>query len=107
MEPGKTEIEECYRRFGKTARRHRLKKKLPQTKVAKRLGLSRVSLVNIEQGRQRIMLGEAIELANLLEFSLHDIQKEFADEQLSRKVSEQPANVRAALEALLSKMDTI
>lgn len=40
---------------------------LTQADFAKRLGISRPSLANIEAGRQRVLLGDFIEFANILE----------------------------------------
>lgn len=93
----KREIESQYRRFGEVIRAVREGKKLSQTDVAEQLGISRVSLANIESGRQRVMFLEAIELANQLGFSLAALQAEFSENQLDKKVKEQPKKIRDAL----------
>ena len=93
----KPEIEPQYKKFGDLVRAEREKKQLSQKQLSEKLGFSRVSLANIESGRQRVMLLEAIELANLLEFSLYDLQMEFSGDRLEKKVLEQPKKVREAL----------
>src|SRR5690606_25761163 len=93
----KSEIEPQYKRFGELVRAERERKSLSQKGVADQLGISRVSLANIESGRQRIMLMEAIELANLLGLSLSSLQDEFSSNRLDKKVKEQPKKVRDAL----------
>lgn len=51
-------IERCYKRFGKNVRNIRIACGLTQEQLAKRVGLVRTSVVNIEAGRQRILLND-------------------------------------------------
>ena len=95
-----SEIEPQYKKFGELARVHREKMDLPQKEVADQLGISRVSLANIESGRQRVMLLEALGLANFLGFSIATLQDEFRGNRLEKKVLEQPKKIRDALQAV-------
>ena len=51
-------IERCYKRFGKNLRNLRIACLLTQEKLAERVGLTRTSIVNIEAGRQRVLLND-------------------------------------------------
>jgi transcriptional regulator with XRE-family HTH domain len=51
-------IERCYKRFGRNLRNVRLACGLSHQKLADRVGLDRTSIVNIEAGRQRILLND-------------------------------------------------
>jgi transcriptional regulator with XRE-family HTH domain len=57
---------ELYRRLGRAVAERREELELTQDKVASQLGLSRASLANIENGRQRIMVHQLFRLANAL-----------------------------------------
>jgi DNA-binding XRE family transcriptional regulator len=51
-------IERCYKRFGRNVRNIRIACGVTQDALAKRVGLARTSIVNIEAGRQRILLND-------------------------------------------------
>lgn len=51
-------IERCYKRFGKNLRNLRMACGMTQERLGERVGLTRTSIVNIEAGRQRILLGD-------------------------------------------------
>jgi transcriptional regulator with XRE-family HTH domain len=61
-------IEDIYGLIGKRIRELRLARepKMSQQTLAKHVGLSRVSIVNIENGRHRIQIHQLIELARAL-----------------------------------------
>lgn len=61
-----------YKAVGRKIRtaRERLEPKLSQAKLAKRLGISRVSVVNIEAGRQHAPLSLLWQIAEILEVEL-------------------------------------
>jgi transcriptional regulator with XRE-family HTH domain len=59
-------IELCYRRFGKNLRNVRLACGVTQGTLGNRVGLTRTSIVNIEQGRQRILLDDIQKFARAL-----------------------------------------
>lgn len=52
------EIESIYQKFGAKVELLRVTKGLSQTELAKRVGLTRGSICNIEAGRQRILLAD-------------------------------------------------
>lgn len=55
--------------FGKLVRAHRQRLGLTQDQLGERVGLSRTSITNIEQGRQKILLHQLFRLAESLEIS--------------------------------------
>ncbi len=57
---------ELYRRLGRAVAKRRAELGFTQDDVAKRLGLSRASVANLENGRQRIMVHQLFALANTL-----------------------------------------
>jgi len=59
--------DELYRRVGEALSVRRNGLKLTQAEVAKRVGLSRASLANIETGRQKILLHNLYRLAAVLD----------------------------------------
>ena len=56
-------IERVYREFGDAIQRARCRNGISQAVLAKRVKLSRPSIVNIEAGRQRVLLHMAVRLA--------------------------------------------
>lgn len=70
-------IERCYKRFGKNVRNIRVACGLSQAQLAERVGLVRTSIVNIEAGRQRILLDDiqrfAVALKTDRKFLLRDL----------------------------------
>lgn len=57
---------ELYRRLGRAVAERRTELGLTQSDVAEKLGLSRASLANLENGRQRIMVHQLFALVNAL-----------------------------------------
>ena len=58
---------ELYRRLGRTVADRRRNLRLTQSNLAERVGLSRASVANLENGRQRIMVHQLYALANALD----------------------------------------
>jgi transcriptional regulator with XRE-family HTH domain len=58
MATTKKEIEPIYRQFGSKIESLRTALGLSQAELAKRVGLTRTSIVNIEAGRQRVLLDD-------------------------------------------------
>ena len=56
-----------YKEFGRLVRGHRRHLKLTQGQLGERVGLSRTSITNIEQGRQKVLLHQVYALAGHLE----------------------------------------
>lgn len=65
-----TDFDEIYRGVGRKLRQTRENQHLSQESLAKRLGISRTSMVNIEAGRQRAPLHLLWQIAELLETKL-------------------------------------
>ncbi|MFZ0747306.1 MAG: helix-turn-helix transcriptional regulator [Terracidiphilus sp.] len=65
-----TDFDEIYRGVGRKIRQTRENQHLSQDSLAKRLGISRTSMVNIEAGRQRAPLHLMWQIAELLETKL-------------------------------------
>jgi transcriptional regulator with XRE-family HTH domain len=64
---GPREIEPTYAVLGMRIKKLREKKGLTQTDVADSVGLTRVSVTNIELGRQRLMLSDVNAFADALQ----------------------------------------
>jgi transcriptional regulator with XRE-family HTH domain len=62
-------VEPVYVEFGRLVRGHRQRLKLTQDQLAERVGLSRTSITNIEQGRQKVLLHQIFRIAESLEVS--------------------------------------
>ncbi len=62
-----------YRIFGSNVRRARERQQFTQEQLAQRVDLSRTSITNIEQGRQRVLLHQIVEIANALETKPEDL----------------------------------
>ena len=58
---------ELYRRLGREVAKRRTELGFTQNDVAERIGLSRASLANLENGRQRIMVHQLFSLVNALQ----------------------------------------
>lgn len=58
-----------YKAFGDAVAKRRNSLGLTQVELARRIGMSRASLANIECGRQNVLLHHAYNLASALEFS--------------------------------------
>ena len=56
-------MEQLYREFGRALRARRKQAGLSQDDVAQRVGMSRTSITNIEQGRQHVSLHVLYDLA--------------------------------------------
>jgi transcriptional regulator with XRE-family HTH domain len=111
-----------YRAVGRKIRetRERLGQKLSQEKLAKRLGMSRASIVNIEAGRQHAPLHLLWQIAEILQTDLtllipprHEVLATSAPIQLDKKTVRQievAANgnpeARKSLADLVGKLKT-
>ena len=67
------QLTEFYRDVGSRIRTARESKSLSQDAVARKVGLSRTSLTNIEKGRQRLLLHTFVGIARELEISAADL----------------------------------
>lgn len=62
-----------YAALGDLVRKHRESQEMSQVSLAKRVGLSRASVANIEKGRQRIPLHHLYRLAHALGVNAHTL----------------------------------
>jgi len=71
--PSARDPEAIYRVFGRKLREVRLSKRIPQQELATLSGLTRASVTNIESGRQRVLLHQAVQFAEALGVDLAEI----------------------------------
>lgn len=62
-----------YRLFGDRVRELREKKSVTQEELARRVDLSRTSITNIEKGRQRVLLHQAVDIAYALDANVREL----------------------------------
>jgi transcriptional regulator with XRE-family HTH domain len=67
------EIEDQYKQFAKVVRDNRKRAGLKQLELAMRTNLTRSTIANIESGRQRVLLFEAMKISKVLNFSLDNL----------------------------------
>lgn len=99
-----------YARFGATVRYLRNRKGLTQATLAEALNLSRSSVANIEQGRQKVFVHQLPELVSALKISYPELldpdSLEFGQESLKDTLKRVPKQHRDAVEAVLSTTTT-
>lgn len=64
---------EFYQQLGEKLKKARTDANKSQEALAQTLGLSRVTVVNIEKGRQKILVHNLVDAANFLEVKLSDL----------------------------------
>ena len=80
--PGENEFtRQFYRALGEALRRSRDAQGLTQETVAKRVGLSRASIANIERGAQQVALHQYLALAAALERNPDELLAEISSRQ--------------------------
>jgi|ERR1039458_9544913 transcriptional regulator with XRE-family HTH domain len=67
------ELEPIYKTIGAIVRQRRRRLELPQAELARRLGISRATLANIETGRQRILVHHVYAFAEALDIKPRDL----------------------------------
>ena len=90
-------MDRLYGEFGRLVRERRLKAHLTQSQLAKRVGLSRTSITNIELGQQHIPLHVLYPLASALGASPHELLPDPA-----HAVANATTQIDAELAALLT-----
>lgn len=103
---------QLYRQLGRTVAARRKELRLKQEEVAVQLGLTRASLANLENGRQRIMLHQLFRLVHALQLkSILDLVPSdwtFDDEKVAAKLhgsnltSREESGVHQLLRSLLA-----
>lgn len=99
-------VEKEYALFGKVLKKYRIASGMSQNALANLakesgLKLNRVSITNIEAGKQRIMLRDALILSQTLDFSLDEVKSLIVEKSLKARISMQPKRVKKLLENLL------
>jgi transcriptional regulator with XRE-family HTH domain len=82
--PKETFVE--YKFFGSALKEAREAQGLSQTQLGEIFELARSSIASIESGKQGVYLRQAIQMANLLGFSLSAIQTDLADRESTREL---------------------
>lgn len=80
MTSNKTDQTNFYQRLGENIKAIREKRKVNQEGLALELGLTRVSISNIEAGKQKIQLYSLAQLANFLKVDVVDLVPEIVSE---------------------------
>ncbi len=71
-----------YKTLGKSIKEARSRKKIKQETLSKDLGfVSRISIVNIESGKQKVQLHTLLEISNILNVSLSELVPHIEDIQ--------------------------
>lgn len=91
-------MDQLYREIGRALRKRRETAGLTQEVVAQRVGLSRTSITNIEQGRQHVSLHVLYALADAMGAKPGDLLPDPStlverDEALARSLEEQPVEL--------------
>ena len=63
-----------YKKLGMLIKEARLLRQISQEELAKRIQLSRVSVVNIEKGIQKVQVHTLVQISNILELNLNDLK---------------------------------
>jgi len=92
-----------YISFGNQVRAGRVKRKFSQTTLAKLSGLTRQQIANVESGRQKVFLHDAIVLMKILEIEYSQISSHLFDEDLNSELKKQEPAVRSAIASILKK----
>lgn len=95
-----------YSRFGAAVRYWRKKRNLTQSSLAEALRLSRASIANIENGRQKILLYQFHQLCTLLRVNSAELlspnELELGKESLKDVLDRVPEQHRKAVQAVLN-----
>lgn len=85
-----------YESIGSSIRRIRKEKKLSQKLVGDKLSLSRTSIVNIEKGRQQILLHHLIDMLSMFNMSIvdffRDLDVDVSNEEKEISIIEKKVN---------------
>jgi transcriptional regulator with XRE-family HTH domain len=78
----KEEQDIFYKTLGKSIKEARIRKKIKQETLSKDLGfVSRISIVNIESGKQKVQLHTLLEISNILNVSISELIPHVEDVQ--------------------------
>ena len=86
---GKNEEESSfYKNLGDSIKNARKKTGVSQEILAKHLGLSRISVVNIEKGKQKVQIFTLYEISNYLKTTLDDLMPQQSIDLMTNKAIE-------------------
>jgi transcriptional regulator with XRE-family HTH domain len=91
--------------FGQLVKSERTARGLTQAQVACRVGISRLSLLNIENGVQLPNLDIALRLAVQLRFSLDQLQGQMEGWQRERDMEQMPEEHRTTARSLIELIE--
>lgn len=80
-----------YKDFGRLVRDHRRRLGLTQEQLADHVGLSRTSITNVEQGRQKVLLHQMFALAESLQIRPEVLLPARAPSEVSPRIEEKLA----------------
>jgi transcriptional regulator with XRE-family HTH domain len=98
--PSARDPEVAYRIFGRRLRELRAERRVPQEELATLVGLTRSSIANIENGKQRVLLHQLLKFAEALRVDVAELLKQ------PLSTSAQP-DIAAAKGAYLARLRTI
>jgi transcriptional regulator with XRE-family HTH domain len=98
-----SDIEKIYIHIGKQIKAARNAKNIKQEDLAKMVGLSRTSIVNIEKGRQRLLIHTLVDIGNALSVDIGALLAPAAEETFSKALNQLPENQKKAVQILLNK----
>ena len=91
--------EPFYQMFGSRLRALREKRQVTQEELGRRVDLSRTSIVNIEKGRQRILLHQIVDIAGALDARPAELLPKQAEGQKDTVLRDDVAQLIESLEA--------
>ncbi|WP_166727745.1 helix-turn-helix transcriptional regulator [Mucilaginibacter gilvus] len=77
-----------YKNLGESIKNFRKKESLSQETLAKHLGLSRISIVNIEKGKQKVQIYTLFKISDYLKVSIDKLMPEKSVDIISNKVTD-------------------
>lgn len=100
-------MEWMYPKIGQRIRETRTKKQISQQDLAKEIGLTRTSIVNIEQGRQKIMIHSLYAVAKVLDVPVATLlpKSDDSNEQvLSDPLAQEDPAVQEFFQEIIKKL---
>ena len=81
-----------FQNLGKLIKEKRTLKKISQDDLAKAVSLSRVSIVNIEKGIQKVQVHTLVQMSNILDFDLNGLKNLAVEEMGARNLDKNYQN---------------
>lgn len=99
----KAKTSEFYVQLGRLVKAKREQETLTQDALAKQTNLSRVSIANIEAGKQSILFEHIIEISRALKVEITQIISIYENTLIDREILDEPSDVSRELRMALSK----